>query len=37
VRVIGKSKDDLQAAIKLLRDEEKARDWPVPLQFRNYR
>jgi cyclic-di-GMP-binding protein len=37
VRVTGKSKDDLQQAIKVLRAEEQARDWPVPLQFINYR
>jgi uncharacterized protein YajQ (UPF0234 family) len=37
VRVTGKNKDDLQAAIKLLRAEEQARSWPVPLQFKNYR
>ncbi|MDQ6748297.1 MAG: YajQ family cyclic di-GMP-binding protein [Candidatus Dormibacteraeota bacterium] len=33
VRVTGKSRDDLQAAIKILRDA----DLPVPLQFTNYR
>ncbi|MCC7104467.1 MAG: YajQ family cyclic di-GMP-binding protein [Chloroflexi bacterium] len=33
VRVSGKSKDDLQAAIKLL----KSQDYPVDLQFVNYR
>ena len=33
VRVFGKSRDDLQAAIKLV----KGREWPVPLQFTNYR
>ena len=33
VRVTGKSKDDLQAAIKLLRDA----DLAIPLQFTNYR
>ena len=33
VRVTGKSRDDLQAAIKLLRDA----NLPVPLQFTNYR
>ena len=33
VRVTGKSKDDLQAVIKLLRQQEYA----VPLQFVNYR
>ena len=33
VRVFGKSRDDLQAAIKLVRGKE----WPVPIQFTNYR
>ena len=33
VRVSGKNKDDLQAVIKLLRDQ----DYVVPLQFINYR
>ena len=33
VRVTGKSRDDLQAAIRLLREA----DLPVPLQFTNYR
>ncbi len=33
LRVTGKSKDDLQAAINLL----KAQDVEVPLQFQNYR
>lgn len=33
VRVSGKTKDDLQAAIKLLREQ----DYAVPLQFVNYR
>jgi cyclic-di-GMP-binding protein len=37
VRVTGKSKDELQAAIKVLRSAEQERDWPVPLQFVNYR
>jgi uncharacterized protein YajQ (UPF0234 family) len=37
VRVTGKSKDELQAAIQLLRSAEKERNWPVPLQFVNYR
>ena len=37
VRVVGKSKDDLQAAIKVLRSAEQERSWPVPLQFINYR
>ena len=33
VRVTGKSKDDLQGVIRLLRD----KDYPVELQFVNYR
>jgi len=33
VRVTGKSRDDLQAAIRLLKEA----DLPVPLQFTNYR
>lgn len=33
VRVSGKSRDDLQAAIKLLKEA----DLPIPLQFTNYR
>jgi len=33
IRVFGKSRDDLQAIIAAL----KARDFPVPLQFTNYR
>jgi uncharacterized protein YajQ (UPF0234 family) len=37
VRVTGKSKDELQAAIQLLRKTEQERSWPVPLQFVNYR
>lgn len=37
VRVTGKSKDELQAAIQLLRKSEDERGWPVPLQFVNYR
>ena len=37
VRVTGKSKDELQAAIQLLRKTESERNWPVPLQFVNYR
>jgi cyclic-di-GMP-binding protein len=37
VRVTGKSKDELQAAISLLRKTEQDRNWPVPLQFVNYR
>ena len=37
VRITGKNKDDLQAAIQTLRAAEKERNWPVPLQFKNYR
>jgi cyclic-di-GMP-binding protein len=37
VRVTGKNKDDLQTAIQTLRSAEKERNWPVPLQFKNYR
>ena len=37
VRVTGKSKDELQSAIALLRKSEQERNWPVPLQFINYR
>ncbi|MDQ3810296.1 MAG: YajQ family cyclic di-GMP-binding protein [Chloroflexota bacterium] len=37
VRVTGRSKDELQAAIQLLRKSEQERNWPVPLQFVNYR
>ena len=33
VRVFAKSRDDLQAAIQLV----KGKEWPVPLQFTNYR
>jgi uncharacterized protein YajQ (UPF0234 family) len=33
VRVTGKSKDDLQAVMAALRE----KDYPVPLQFTNYR
>lgn len=33
VRVVGKNRDDLQAVIAAL----KAKDYPVPLQFVNYR
>ena len=35
LRVTGKNKDELQAAISLLREKEK--DIEVPLQFENYR
>ncbi|MBV9329449.1 MAG: YajQ family cyclic di-GMP-binding protein [Chloroflexi bacterium] len=37
VRVTGKSKDELQSAIALLRKTEQDRNWPVPVQFVNYR
>jgi uncharacterized protein YajQ (UPF0234 family) len=37
VRVTGKSKDELQSAIQVLRKAELERNWPVPLQFVNYR
>jgi len=37
VRVTGKSRDELQSAIALLRKTEVERNWPVPLQFVNYR
>jgi uncharacterized protein YajQ (UPF0234 family) len=37
VRVTGKSKDELQSAIAILRKAEEERQWPVPLQFVNYR
>ena len=33
VRVFAKSRDDLQAAIQLV----KGKEWPLPLQFTNYR
>lgn len=33
VRVFGKSRDELQDAIRIV----KAKEWPVPLQFTNYR
>jgi uncharacterized protein YajQ (UPF0234 family) len=33
VRVVGKSRDDLQAVMAAL----KAKDYPAPLQFNNYR
>ena len=33
IRVTSKSKDDLQGVMKLLREQ----DYPVPLQFINYR
>jgi uncharacterized protein YajQ (UPF0234 family) len=33
VRVFGKTRDDLQGAIQAI----KKKEWPVPLQFNNYR
>ena len=33
VRVSGKNRDDLQAAMKLIKDQE----WEIPLQFDNLR
>ena len=33
VRVFGKSRDELQDAIRIV----KSKEWPVPLQFTNYR
>jgi uncharacterized protein YajQ (UPF0234 family) len=33
VRVFGRSRDELQDAIRVL----KSKEWPVPLQFTNYR
>ena len=33
VRVSGKSKDDLQQAMQLVKQQ----DWPVAIQFTNYR
>ena len=33
VRVFGKSRDDLQSALQAV----KGKEWPVPLQFNNYR
>ncbi|MFM7468538.1 MAG: YajQ family cyclic di-GMP-binding protein [Vampirovibrionales bacterium] len=35
VRVTGKSRDDLQQVISLLK--EKAQNWSMPLQFQNFR
>ena len=35
LRITGKSKDDLQSAIALLREKEESLE--VPLQFENYR
>ena len=37
VRITGRSKDELQGAIRTLRTAEEERKWAVPLQFQNYR
>jgi len=37
VRITGRSKDELQGAIRTLRAAEEERKWVVPLQFTNYR
>jgi uncharacterized protein YajQ (UPF0234 family) len=37
VRVTGKNRDDLQAAIRVLKQAEEERKWVLPLQFTNYR
>ena len=37
VRVTGKSRDELQAAIRVLKQAEEERKWVLPLQFTNYR
>ncbi len=37
VRVTGRAKDELQAAIRVLKQAEEERKWAVPLQFTNYR
>jgi uncharacterized protein YajQ (UPF0234 family) len=37
VRITGRSKDELQGAIRTLRTAEEERKWVVPLQFQNYR
>jgi hypothetical protein len=37
VRITGRDKDELQTAIQHLRAAEQDRNWPVPLQFTNYR
>jgi cyclic-di-GMP-binding protein len=37
VRVTGKSRDELQAAIRTLKQAEEERNWALPLQFTNYR
>lgn len=37
VRITGRSKDELQGAMQVLRTAEAERDWTVPIQFNNYR
>ena len=37
VRVTGKNRDDLQAAIRVLKQAEEERKWVLPLQYTNYR
>ncbi len=37
VRITGRSKDELQGAMQVLRAAEAERDWTVPIQFNNYR
>ena len=37
VRITGRSKDELQRAIQILRRAEDERKWVTPLQFNNYR
>jgi cyclic-di-GMP-binding protein len=37
VRVTGKSRDELQAAIRTLKQAEEERNWTLPLQYTNYR
>lgn len=37
VRVTGRAKDDLQGAIRVIKQAEEDRKWPVPIQFTNYR
>jgi uncharacterized protein YajQ (UPF0234 family) len=37
VRVTGKSRDELQAAIRTLKQAEEDRKWVTPLQYTNYR
>ena len=37
VRVTGRAKDELQSAMRVIRQAEEDRKWTVPLQFTNYR